>query len=34
MINYFMRVQGFQGVDEREAETALLLEAFERGIRR
>jgi len=33
MINYFMRVQGFQGMDEREAETALLLEAFERGIR-
>jgi predicted nucleotidyltransferase len=33
MINHFMRVQGFQEVDEREAETALLLNAFERGIR-
>lgn len=34
MINYFLRVQGFQGIGEREAETALLLEAFERGMRR
>lgn len=33
MINYFLRVQSFQGGDERGAEIALLLEAFEGGIR-
>lgn len=33
MINYSIRGRGLQGMDEREAETVLLLEAFERGIR-
>lgn len=32
MINYFLREQGFQSSSEREAETALLLEAFDEGL--
>ena len=32
MINYFLREQAFQSSSEREAETALLLEAFDEGL--
>jgi predicted nucleotidyltransferase len=33
MLNYFLREPGFLATDSREAEAALLLEAFERGFR-